>query len=104
MGRQLELSPTTGWREIADVLDGGADYDDLGEREQAIVRAVWSELIDANAAHVDLTGLFSEQGRATASVADADGNLGVVALDAKGKPAPKASVQKTRPRPARTKR
>ena len=95
VGRQLELASSTSWEQIGNVLDGEADYDELGDREQAIVRAVWAERIDDLAARVDLTGLFKQQGRATASVADADGNLVVVELDAAGKPTrPKAKARK----------
>ena len=47
IGRELEASPGAGQQDIARVLAGDGSYDDLGECEQAVVRAVWSERIAA---------------------------------------------------------
>jgi len=82
VGRQLELAPSTAWPEIVRVLEGDADYDALGDREQAIVRAVWSERVDDLAARVDLTNVFIAQQRKTASIAADDGALVTIELDA----------------------
>ena len=42
IGRELEMSPQTNHRKIAQVLDGAGNYDSLEEAEQAIVRNEWS--------------------------------------------------------------
>jgi hypothetical protein len=43
IGRELETSRVVSARDIAAVLAGRAFYDDLGAREQAVVRAEWDE-------------------------------------------------------------
>jgi len=45
IGRELEASQAVSARDIAAVLAGRASYDDLGAREQAVVRAEWDERI-----------------------------------------------------------
>lgn len=46
IGQQFEMSPTVNHGAVARVLAQQASYDDLGEKEQAIVRAQWQELFD----------------------------------------------------------
>jgi len=45
IGRELEASQAVSARDIVAVLAGRASYDDLGAREQAVVRAEWDERI-----------------------------------------------------------
>lgn len=46
IGRELERARDVSADEIRRVLDGQSDYDALSAKEQAMVRAVWSERID----------------------------------------------------------
>src|SRR5680860_713082 len=48
IGRELEASPGTSPRDVQRVLAGeaGYKYDNLGERDQAVVRASWDEQLD----------------------------------------------------------
>ena len=50
-------------RDIQRVLAGEAPYDDLGEREQAVVRANWAEQTDDLVEHLDLEAEFTKAGR-----------------------------------------
>jgi ParD-like antitoxin of type II bacterial toxin-antitoxin system len=43
IGRELEASRAVSARDIVEVLAGRASYDDIGAREQAVVRAEWDE-------------------------------------------------------------
>lgn len=43
IGRELEASRAVSVRDVAEVLAGRASYDELGAREQAVVRAEWDE-------------------------------------------------------------
>ncbi len=63
IGRELEASPTTSPRDIQRVLTGDAPYDDLGERDQAIVRAYWDEQMIESRARLDLAAEFTRAGR-----------------------------------------
>jgi hypothetical protein len=72
VGRELESSPSVSPRDVQRVLRGEADYDDLGERGQAVVRAVWEERIAAQRAELDLAEEFTRTGR-TWTEADAEG-------------------------------
>jgi hypothetical protein len=59
--------------DIVRVLAGDADYDALPEREQAVVRAAWSQSIKERAASVDMRAVLRERGRKTASESTPDG-------------------------------
>lgn len=63
IGRELEASPVTSLREIQRVLAGQAAYDDLGERDQAVVRANWDEQAAERLARLDLVAEFTQAGR-----------------------------------------
>ena len=63
IGRELEASPGTSVRDIQRVLDGEAPYDDLGEREQAVVRANWAEKTGALTDQLNLEVEFLQVGR-----------------------------------------
>ena len=63
IGRELEASPGTSARDIQRVLAGQAPYDDLGERGQAVVRAMWDEQTAQRLARLDLAAEFTQAGR-----------------------------------------
>jgi hypothetical protein len=63
IGRELEASPATSLRDIQRVLAGQAAYDDLGERDQAVVRANWDEQVAERLAQLDLAAEFAKAGR-----------------------------------------
>lgn len=69
IGRELEGSPGTSQRDVQRVLTGDAVYDDLDERSQAIVRAVWGEQTAERPARLDLAAELTRTGR---SRTDAD--------------------------------
>ena len=75
IGRELESSPGTSLRDIQRVLAGevGYEYDTLGERDQAIVRASWDEQLDERRAKLDLAAEFAQSGRSWTE-ADAQGD------------------------------
>lgn len=68
IGRELEASPSTRLRDIQQVLAGVAAYDALGERDQAIVRAVWDEETTAVREELNLAEEFSRGGRSWTEV------------------------------------
>jgi hypothetical protein len=72
IGRELEASGAVSARDIGDVLAGIASYDDLGAREQAVVRAEWDERMTALRTGLNFEDEFSAAGDAW-SEADADG-------------------------------
>jgi hypothetical protein len=74
IGRELEASPGVSQRDIARVLAGDGSYDDLSEREQAVVRAVWSERIVTRREALNYEDQFLAAGESW-SEADEHGNL-----------------------------
>lgn len=73
IGRELEASRAVSTRDVAAVLAGRASYDDLGTREQAIVRAEWDERMAALRTDLDLADEFTAAGD-TWVEADAQGH------------------------------
>lgn len=69
IGRELEASPAVSPRDIQRVLAGQFDYDELSERGQAIVRAIWDERIAERREGLDFAAEFEQAGR---SWTDAD--------------------------------
>ncbi|MBR21236.1 MAG: hypothetical protein CMF57_02135 [Leifsonia sp.] len=63
IGRELEASPATSLRDIQRVLAGETDYDSLGERGQAVVRASWDEQMADRRESLDLAAEFAQAGR-----------------------------------------
>lgn len=61
-------------RDIRRVLAGDAPYDDLDERDQAVVRASWDEQMAERRVNLDLAAEFTKAGRSW-SEADKDGSL-----------------------------
>lgn len=74
IGRALEESPTVNLRAVERVLQGQAAYDDLGEREQAIVRATWDVEVDRRVEGLDLAQEFRAAGTPWVE-ADDEGHL-----------------------------
>ncbi|MFL0712470.1 MAG: TA system antitoxin ParD family protein [Microcella pacifica] len=60
IGRELEASPATSLRDIQRVLAGETDYDSLGERGQAVVRASWDEQMADRRESLDLAAEFAQ--------------------------------------------
>jgi len=63
IGRALEASPDVSARDIQRVLAGARSYDELGEREQAMVRAIWDERLAESRSRLDLAAEFTQTGR-----------------------------------------
>ena len=74
IGRELEASHSVSYRDIADVLDGRRNYDELTDRQQAIVRAEWTERITERREGLDLAEQFARSGRSYVEL-DTDGNI-----------------------------
>lgn len=62
IGREVEASPATSLRDIQRVLAGETDYDSLGERGQAVVRASWDEQMADRRESLDLAAEFAQAG------------------------------------------
>ncbi len=62
IGRELEAADSVSHRDIAAVLAARRDYDQLTAHEQAVVRAEWTERMDARRDALDLAREFSGQG------------------------------------------
>jgi hypothetical protein len=63
IGRELEASPHVSVEAISSVLRRSKSYDELGNEEQAIVRAFWAERMDALRDALRLQREFESQGR-----------------------------------------
>ncbi len=63
IGRELEAAPDVSLRAITEVLTGARSYDDLGIKEQAVVRAEWAERMEERRSGLDLAAEFSAAGR-----------------------------------------
>lgn len=63
IGRELEAAASVSQRSVAGVLAGEQSYDRLTAEEQAVVRAEWSERIDARIASLDLARSLAAEGR-----------------------------------------
>ena len=62
IGLELERGADVSHAEIVEVLSGRRDYDELSAKEQAMVRAEWSERIAARVADLDLRGTWAQRG------------------------------------------
>lgn len=69
IGRELESARGISSSDIADVLAGRRSYDDLGTREQAVVRAEWDERIAAARTGLNLETGFLDAGESWVEVA-----------------------------------
>ncbi len=77
IGRELEAATGVSQRDIERVLAGQMSYDELGDRDQAVVRTAWREGVDADLAALDLRSQFEAEGRTRWSEADAAGTVTV---------------------------
>ena len=84
IGRELERSPEITVAAVQAVLDGQGDYDHLGIREQAMVRATWSERIEQTRRNLHLDRVLASQGREVAELDD-DGQVKVRKPRARGR-------------------
>ena len=74
IGRELEASKSLSQRDIAQVLAGRSSYDVLNAREQAVVRAEWSERMTALRDSLDLAAELTAAGQPWVE-ADKDGHV-----------------------------
>lgn len=65
VGREVEASRSISAHAIAAVLDGRQPYDTLEAEEEAVVRAQWTNRLDAVADGIDLESEFTARGRRT---------------------------------------
>ena len=91
IGRELETSKTVSLHDIAQVLAGRTSYDALNVREQAIVRAEWTERMTVLREGLDLAAEFTAAGQGWVEADEA----GLV-VDR----APRATLRKRAPRRA----
>ena len=71
IGRELEASESISQRAVAEVLKGRRQYDELNAHEQAVVRAEWTERLEARLEVLDLGDELASEGRAYAELDDA---------------------------------
>jgi hypothetical protein len=64
LGREVEASRMISVHAVNSVLEGHASYDDLPAEDQAVVRAAWTDGLDAVAEGFDLAAEFVAAGRA----------------------------------------
>jgi ParD-like antitoxin of type II bacterial toxin-antitoxin system len=74
IGREIEAAESMSPKAISEVLAGAAHYDHLSSGGQAVVRALWSEALDARIADVNFQSRFMAEGRAYAELDEA-GNV-----------------------------
>ena len=74
VGRALEMSVQVSVTDIERVLNGNASYDDLDDREQAVVRARWEEIAEGRRLSLNLAEEFRASGRQYSGLDD-DGNV-----------------------------
>lgn len=77
LGRDLEATGGISQRDIDRVLAGQLSYDELGDRDQAVVRTSWREGVDDDLSTLDLRSRFEAQGRSRWSEANAEGTVTV---------------------------
>jgi hypothetical protein len=74
IGREIEASASTLYKEIAQVLAGSRSYDSLSAKEQAVIRAEWSSRMDTLRTALNLAEEFSGAGRSWVEL-DEDGSV-----------------------------
>jgi len=70
IGREIELASTLAQRDIAAVLSGTLQYDDLGTEEQAVIRARWASLMKERRESLDLVRDFGLRGETYVDIDD----------------------------------
>ena len=71
VGREVEAASGVSPRAIVDVLTGRSSYDDLNTYEQAVVRAEWTERMDARRTDLNLARDFETEGQSYVELDDA---------------------------------
>ena len=71
IGREIEASESISQRAVAEVLNGRRQYDQLNAHEQAVVRAEWTERLEARLEALDLGAELASAGKAYAELAEA---------------------------------
>lgn len=85
IGREIECGASISHRAIVDVLTKRTSYDQLTTEEQAIVRAEWSERMEARRAELNLGETLARKGRSYAEL-DEDGQVVVRARGGRSGP------------------
>lgn len=78
IGREIEASASISTKDIAAVLAGSRSYDTLSAKEQAVVRAEWSERMETLRDSLNFADQFAATGRAWVEL---DGAGKVIARD-----------------------
>lgn len=63
IGREIESAEGVSARAVAKVLAQRSSYDELNEKEQAIVRAEWAERIEERREALDIPAELADRGR-----------------------------------------
>lgn len=63
IGREIESAEGVSARAVAKVLAQRSSYDELSEKEQAIVRAEWAERIEERREALDIPAELADRGR-----------------------------------------
>lgn len=71
IGREVEASESISQRSVAEVLNGRRRYDELNAHEQAVVRAEWTERLEARLEALDLGAALASEGKAYAELDEA---------------------------------
>ncbi len=71
IGREIEASESISQRAVAEVLNGRRQYDQLNAHEQAVVRAEWTERLEARLEALDLGAELASEGKAYAELDEA---------------------------------
>lgn len=74
IGREIEAGATVSHQRIASVVSGSESYDELTTDEQAIVRAEWTDRLDARLRELDVGAELAAEGRSYAELDD-DGQV-----------------------------
>jgi len=74
VGREIEASAGISHKELSGVLAGSRSYDALNAKEQALVRAEWSERMNSLRGSLNLAEQFAAVGRTWVELDD-EGNI-----------------------------
>lgn len=94
IGREVEGGAGVSHRAIVEVLAHRSSYDGLTAEEQAVVRAEWSERLEARRAGLDLADKFAREKR---GYAELDGESNVVIRTPRESPGAKTKSRGRKP-------
>lgn len=63
IGRELEAASSVSLRDVARVLQGEAEYDDLNAHEQAVIRTEWAQRMSDRMGELDFDRESTEAGQ-----------------------------------------